>query len=289
MNILFMGGHELGATVLRNLIENGINIVGVVVTETNDEWYKGVDVVAEENDLLIFREKDVNNKEFLSKLEALNINLIVSVNFDQILKKEIINLPTNGCINTHASLLPCYRGRAPLNWAILKGEKEVGVTVHYIDEGIDTGDIIIQKSIKVNSNDYIGDILEKIKNIYPECVYEAIKDIEENKVHPISQKGKKSSYYGKRTREDGEIDLSKSGLEILNLIRAVSKPYPGAFIKKEKYELVIWRATLNENFEEFEKYPVGKFLEIDNKIGVKLIDSILVIEEYEKVFLTTDK
>lgn len=282
MNILFMGGHELGAITLENLINKGMNIVGVVITKTDNVWYSGVDKVAEKYNIKLYEEKNINELEFIEKIRALDIDLITSVNFEQILKKDIINLPKKGCINTHASLLPKYRGRAPLNWAILNGEKEVGVTVHYIEEGIDTGDIIIQEKIIVEDGDYISDVLEKIKSIYPYVVYKAITLIQKNKTEIIKQDIKAGSYFGKRNAEDGQIDFDNTGIEIFNMIRALSKPYPGAFIKNEKQHIIIWRATLEQKqIEKYNDIKIGEIaFEEGNRLIIKLKDSFLVTEDY---------
>lgn len=285
MNVLFMGGHELGATTLENLILKNINIVGVVITKTNNDWYSGVDKIAEKYNLKLYEEKDINNPEFIDKIKNIDIDLITVVNFEQILKKDIINLPKKGCINTHASLLPKYRGRAPLNWAILNGENEVGVTVHYIEEGIDTGDIILQEKIKVEQSDYISDVLEKVKGIYPKIVYNSVDLVKNDQVNCIKQDLDQGSYFGKRTAEDGQIDIDNSGIEILNMIRALSKPYPGAFIKNDQYHIIIWRAILETS--EIEKYTdieIGKIIKRDeNGLAIKLKDSLLIVEEYTVV------
>ncbi|MEG1256007.1 methionyl-tRNA formyltransferase [Clostridium sp.] len=282
MNVLFMGGHELGAITLENLILNNINIVGVVVTETDNEWYSGVDLIANKHNIKLYRESNINNINFINSVKKLNVDLITSVNFGQILKSDIINLPSKGCINTHASLLPNYRGRAPLNWAILSGEKEVGVTVHYIEEGIDTGDIIIQERIAVKDTDYIGDVLNSVKSIYPGIVLEAVKLIENNKVVAVTQDISKGSYYGKRSTKDGEIDVNKSSNEIMNLIRAVSKPYPGSFVKVDGKRIIIWKAEIIDN--NINKYNIrynGQFVERNNEIVIKVRDGLLVAKEYE--------
>lgn len=279
MNILFMGGNELGAITLEKLINNNINVVGAVITKTKDSWYSGVDKIAQKYNINLYEEENINDSTFINKIRKLDIDLIVSVNFAQILKSEIINIPIKGCINTHASLLPKYRGRAPLNWAILKGEKEVGVTVHYIEEGIDTGDIIIQKKIEVNEEEYIGDILEKVKQIYPEIVLESVKLIENDKVIPIKQVKEKGSYFGKRVREDGEIDIESSPKDIINLIRALSRPYPGAYIKNNNNEFIIWKAKLLNKDYEFENENVK---EINGELWIKLKDCILVSNDYDK-------
>lgn len=282
MNILFMGGHELGAKTLEHLINNNINVVGVVVSKNDNDWYRGVDEIAYKFNLNLYEEKNINDQNFLNKIKSLNLDLIVCVNFDQILKKDIINLPTIGCINTHASLLPKYRGRAPLNWAMINGEKYSGVTVHFIDEGIDTGDIILQEKIKIDEDDYICDLLNKVKNIYPKIVLDSIRTLESNNLNLIKPDLSKGFYVNKRTQDDGEIDFSKPSKDILNFIKAISKPYPGAFLYNNNKKIIIWRSRLNYNISpQYESLDIGTVVFNNSNLLIKLKDAMLIVTDYE--------
>lgn len=282
MNILFMGGHELGAKTLEHLINNNINVVGVVVSKNDNEWYRGVDEVANKFNLNLYEEKNINAPNFLNKIKSLNLDLIVCVNFDQILKKDIINLPTIGCINTHASLLPKYRGRAPLNWAMINGEEYSGVTVHFIDEGIDTGDIILQEKIKIDEDYYISDLLNKVKNIYPKIVLNAIRDLESNNLNLIKPDLSKGFYVNKRSKDDGKIDFSKPSKDIMNFIKAISKPYPGAFLYNNNKKIVIWRARLDYNISpQYESLDIGTVVFNNSNLFIKLKDAMLIVTDYE--------
>ncbi|GAA0090274.1 methionyl-tRNA formyltransferase [Paraclostridium bifermentans] len=282
MNILFMGGHELGAKTLEHLINNNINVVGVVVSKNDNDWYRGVDEVANKFNLNLYEEKNINAPNFLTKIKSLNLDLIVCVNFDQILKKDIINLPTIGCINTHASLLPKYRGRAPLNWAMINGEEYSGVTVHFIDEGIDTGDIILQEKIKIDEDDYISDLLNKVKNTYPKIVLNAIQSLENNNINLIKPDLSKGFYVNKRTKDDGKIDFSKPSKDIINFIKAISKPYPGAFLYHNDSKIIIWRARLDYNISpQYECLDIGTVVFNNSNLLIKLKDAMLIVTDYE--------
>ncbi|OSB11693.1 methionyl-tRNA formyltransferase [Paraclostridium bifermentans] len=282
MNILFMGGHELGAKTLEHLINNKVNVVGVVVSKNANDWYRGVDEVANKFNLELYEEENINDQNFLNKIKPLNLDLIVCVNFDQILKKDIINLPTIGCINTHASLLPKYRGRAPLNWAMINGEQYSGVTVHFIDEGVDTGDIILQEKIKIYEDDYISDLLNKVKNIYPKIVLNAIRALESNNINLIKPDLSKGFYVNKRTKDDGKIDFSKPSKDIINFIKAISKPYPGAFLYHNNKKIIIWRARLDYNISpQYESLDIGTVVFNNSNLLIKLKDSMLIVTDYE--------
>ena len=283
MKILFMGGHKLGKLTLDFLIEKGENVVGVVMPDTDNEWYKGVDEVAKENDIPLYKEDNINCKEFVEKAKKIDPDLITVVNFPQILKPEIINIPQKGCINTHASLLPKYRGRAPLNWAMIKGENKTGVTVHYIDEEIDTGDIILQRKIEIAKDDYIKDLLSKVKNVYPEIVFNAVELIKKDKVEARSQNPSEGFYCEKRRPEDGQIEWNKEAEEIYNLIRAVSHPYPGAYSYIKNKKLLIWKAEIiKDNSQEYNQAEPGEIID-KSKEGyiVKTADDLISIEKVE--------
>jgi len=281
MKILFFGGHELGKITLEYLLEKDKNVVAAVITETDNEWYDGLEEVTDKYNLKLFEEKNINNKKFVKKARnELKPDLIISVNFDQIFKKEIINITEKGCINIHASLLPEYRGRAPFNWAILKGEKETGITVHYINEGIDTGEIIMQEKIEIKKTDYIADILERVKQKYPEMINKSVDLIGNDEVEPVKQEKENGSYYGKRTPADGLIDWSQSVTDIYNLIRAVSHPYPGAFTYLSDEKVFIWRAEVEAEAANDEK--PGKIIKKDNnKFLVQCGRGQLLVTDYE--------
>ncbi|PYG89123.1 methionyl-tRNA formyltransferase/UDP-4-amino-4-deoxy-L-arabinose formyltransferase/UDP-glucuronic acid dehydrogenase (UDP-4-keto-hexauronic acid decarboxylating) [Ruminiclostridium sufflavum DSM 19573] len=283
MRMVFMGGHKLGKDTLQYLIDKRKDIIAVVTNIEND-WYTGVDEVAEKNGLLLYKNVDVNSESFINEITALKPDLIVVVNFQQILKEQLINIPQRGCINTHAALLPKYRGRAPLNWAVIHGERQVGVTVHYIEKGIDTGDIIIQKSIDIGDEEYIDSVLEKVKDVYPTVVNNAVNLIQSGDFVRIKQDLSKGNYFGKRTPEDGQINWNNNTKDIFNLIRAISKPYPGAFSFCNNSRLIIWRAEVINQKEEESLLPNGYIITI-NKSGicVKTKNDNILITEYDMI------
>jgi methionyl-tRNA formyltransferase len=281
MRILFFGGHDLGKITLDYLLKKNKNVVAAVITDTDNKWYHGLEEVTDEYNIDFFKVKNINSNEFVNKVRNdLKPDLIISVNFDQIFKKEIINIPDKGCINIHASLLPNYRGRAPLNWAILKGEDKTGVTVHFINEGIDTGEIILQEEIKIKKDNYISDILKQVKEKYPIMINEAVDLIEKGSYKTVKQNKEKGSYYGKRTPEDGLINWVNSAEEIYNLIRAVSHPYPGAFTYLDDNKILIWTAQFIENNNK--NYKLGEVIKVkDNSFLVQCENNQLMITDYE--------
>lgn len=281
MRILFFGGHDLGKLTLDYLLKQDKNVVAAVMTDTDNEWYHGLEEITDEHNIDLFKVKNINNNKFISKVRNdLKPDLIISVNFDQIFKKEIINIPDKGCINIHASLLPNYRGRAPLNWAILKGEDKTGVTVHFINEGIDTGEIILQEEIEIAKDDYISDIVAQVKEKYPLMINKAVDLIKNDNYETVKQNKEEGSYYGKRTPKDGLINWKKSAEKIYNLIRAVSHPYPGAFTYLDDNKILIWKAQVIK--EDNKNYKFGEVIEVgDNSFLVQCGSNQLLITDYE--------
>lgn len=244
MKVLFMGGHTLGRVVLDYLLDMNIEIVGVFTTLTDDPWYAGVEELAKAHGLTLWQGIDVNEPSLIQAFKALRPDLIVSVNFNQILKHPLIELPPKGCINIHAGLLPKYRGRAPLNWAIINGESCTGVTVHFIDKGVDSGDILLQWQVTIRKEDTIAQVYERVERLYPLAVFSALKSIESGVFSRKQQVLSEGFICKRRTKEDGRISWNQSAVAINNLVRGVTRPYPGAYTVVESAEMIIWSASV---------------------------------------------
>ena len=173
---------------------------------------------------------NVNSKKFIAEIARYGAEIFISMSFNQILKKEIINLPPRGFINCHAGALPFYRGRCPLNWVLINGEKTFGITVHEIDEGIDTGDIIEQRHYAIKIKDNYSSLLNVATEQCAEVLLAALIKvkggsfikIKQHEIHPVG------SYYGMRTSGDEVIDFQWTSERVINFIRGVSSPAPGA-------------------------------------------------------------
>lgn len=284
MKIVFMGTPEFAVPSLIELNNSGLDIE-LVITQIDKRKGRGkklqftsVKEKALELDLEVFQPVDVNSSETMDKLKSINPDLIVVVAYGQILSKEILELPKYGCINVHASLLPKYRGAAPINWAIINGEVETGVTIMDMEEGLDTGDMIIWSSIPIEDNDDYISIHDKLSILGGKILIEGINQIVEGVSKKTPQDDSLSNYAKMIFKSTGKIDWNKTGKEIKNLVRGL-KPWPSAYTNYNEETIKIHKVSL----EERSKYgEVGQIIKVsDNGIYVNSIDQIVVIEELQ--------
>jgi len=228
------------------------------------------------------KDKNINSEEFMTKIEKYKCDLFVSMSFNQIFKKEIINIPKYKIINCHAGKLPFYRGRNILNWVLINDEKEFGITAHYVDEGIDTGDIILQESHPITDKDDYSTLLLKAYSDCAEILYKAIllfkkgkvKGIQQKDIHPVG------FYCSQRKNGDESISWNKTSREIFNFIRGICKPSPMARSIINGKEMLINKAHMVDNSPVY-KDVVGSIVGKDeNMFYVKTKDSCIKIIEY---------
>lgn len=282
MNLVLFGEDVFTATVFQSLLENNHKVLLVVCPLYNDINHKKIESIAEANNIEFARETNVNSDSIKNKIERINPDLLISVHLRKILSKDIFSIPKLGAINVHPSLLPKYRGLSPQHQAIMHGDPESGVTVHLIEEGVDTGDIIIQKTIQIDIVDYISDYQLKMLTIYKTIVVEAICLLSKRNFIPVKQNISGASYFGSLKRKDRVIDFSKSKIEILNLIRAVSLPYKGAFYDNFR----IWKAIIPDRSTEkdlMKNYTKTGIYKInEEEIILRLVDGILLADDFEE-------
>ena len=225
----------------------------------------------------------INSQEFYDKAKNYECDLFVSMSFNQIFRSRIINLPRLKTINCHAGKLPFYRGRNILNWALINDEREFGITVHYIDEGIDTGDIILQRTFPITDEDDYGTLLQVS---YQECaliLYDGIKLIQKGGVKPIFQDSihKIGSYFGQRKEGDEVIDWNSTSRELFNFLRAICKPGPMGHTTLNGELLKINRAQMIDGAPTYKSINGQILGKTDNGYLVKTGDSMLGISEIE--------
>ena len=225
----------------------------------------------------------VNSDEFYEFAQKYACDLFVSMSYNQIFRSKIYNLPQLKTINCHAGKLPRYRGRNILNWALINDEKEFGITVHYVDDGIDTGDIILQRTYPITDEDNYNTLLELAYKECPDILYQAIKELQKGTAHRIPQDfiSKNGLYCGMRSIGDEVIDINSTSRELFNFVRAICSPGPRAVVYLNETPVYINKVIYNPDFPKY-KGTNGQILGmIDGKPILKTKDSYVLIEEFE--------
>ena len=283
MTIVLFGEDVFTTAALQSLINQGYKVSLVVCPFYQNNNHKNLQSVAEENKITFLRETDVNSPALKDHILSIQPDLIISVHLRKILYKEIFSIAKTGAINVHPSLLPKYRGLSPQHQAIIHGDPESAVTVHFIEEGVDTGDIIIQERIPLNEADYIHDFQLKMLAVYKHIVVDAVKRISDKSFKPVKQNSLDTSYFGSIKKKDREIDFNKSKIDALNRIRAFSFPYKGACYD----QYIIWKAEIPNADTEKELLKAyvttGIYLVEEEQIILRFADGILISDDFEMI------
>ena len=244
-----MAYHDVGYACLEKLIELGADIAAVVTHADSPRetiWFRSVRDLAFDNCLPVYQPSNVNDPRMIAALRAIAPDVIFSFYFRQILKKEILGIPRVGAFNLHGSLLPRYRGRCPVNWVLINGEKETGVTLHRMEVKPDRGGIVAQKAVPIEFTDTALSLFRKITRAAADLIGEVYPLFLRGEFPEIEQDHSRSSYFGGRKPEDGIIDWTQDAGRIYNLVRAVTHPYPGAFTSLGGRKLYVWWAVPEE-------------------------------------------
>ena len=280
MHILFFGDGPWATNSLCRLVQEGHTLLGVVLRShpTDPELL----ATAETLHLPIFQPEKVNHPEFVAEVVDLQPELNLSVSYDQIFRRPILDTAQLGFVNFHAGKLPYYRGRNVLTWAIINGETEVGVTAHYIDEGIDTGDIILQHTFPINWRDTLSDVLNGVVDAFPDLVSETVQLINSGQVQSQSQVDSFGTYFAGREDGDEWLDWSDSSLNLYNKIRSISHPGPGARTLQGGQVAIVWTAFFDPDWPTYVGTPgqvVGR--RPNEGVIVKTGDSTLLIQQVQ--------
>jgi len=236
--------HNMGIAGLEALTKHGFDIAAVFTHEDDlDEncWFGSVKDWAVKKNITVYTAEEINEPQWITKISGLKPDIIFSFYYRKMICHEILDIPVLGAFNLHGSLLPAYRGRCPVNWVIINGEKRTGVTLHYMIDKPDAGDIVGQKVVAIDLSDTAKTLYDKLCRAAKELLDELLPLIKKGQIPRQKQELKAGSYYGGRSPEDGRIDWNKSAQDIYNLIRGVTEPYPGAFALLENGEkLIIW-------------------------------------------------
>lgn len=252
MKVVFMGTPDFAAASLLRLIKSEHEILYVVTKVDKPVGRKAVltpsavKTVALEHGLPVYQPIKVREEAFVEKLRADKPDAIIVVAYGQIIPKSILEIPKYGCINIHGSLLPKYRGAAPIQWAVLDGEKETGITSMYMDEGLDTGDMLIKRVLPLDERETSGSLFDKMKALGAEVLIETLSKLEKGELTPEKQPEESPTPYAKMlTKDMGRIDFNRSSAELDSFIRGMS-PWPSAYTFLNGKSLKIWEAFAEE-------------------------------------------
>lgn len=251
MKIVFMGTPDFAAGALEALIEAGHEITAVVTQpdkakgRSKELQFPPVKETALAHNIPVLQPIRIKRPEEIECLKQYEADIYVVAAFGQILSQEILNMPKYGCLNIHASLLPKYRGASPIQSVILDGEEETGITIMQMDAGIDTGDMLLKKSIEIESNDTYETLHDKLKVLGGEAIVEALELLETGALVPEMQDHEQSSHVKMITKEMGNIDFAKSAREIDCLVRGLN-PWPSAFTFYKGKQMKIWKVSVED-------------------------------------------
>ena len=249
MNIIFMGTPDFAIPSLKILLENKHNILTVVTAPDKERGrgkkitFTAVKEFALKEKIPLLQPENLKDENFQKELKKLNADLFIVVAF-RILPKEIFSIPVKGTFNLHGSLLPKYRGAAPIQWALINGDKETGVTTFFIDEKVDTGKIVLQEKIIIEDEDDFGSLSQKMSVLGAEIVLKTINCIEEDKVHSNIQNDTLATPAPKITKDNAIINWNLPALHIHNLVRGLS-PFPAAFFYHKQKLIKVFKTKIN--------------------------------------------
>ena len=251
MKIIFMGTPDFAAASLEALIASRHEIQAVVTQPDKPKGRKGeltpppVKVIAKREGIKVYQPLKVRDEEFVKTLRAYNPDVMVVVAFGQIIPLSILQMPKYGCVNIHGSLLPKYRGAAPIQWAVLDGEKETGITTILMDEGIDTGDILLKKTIKIDADETSGSLFDKLMALGAKTILETLDELEKGNLTPTKQGESPTAYAKMLTKAMGLIDFTKPAKELDCFVRGMD-PWPSAYTLLAGKTLKLWKVRAVE-------------------------------------------
>ena len=263
----FIGGVEVSWHCLEAICDYSIKPVIVFSYDESlkhRSGYKSFDDLALKYGFEIVKTRDINSEENIQILKEKRLDVLFVIGWSQLVKKEILDIPYMGCIGIHPTKLPEGRGRAPIPWTLIKGMKKSAVTIFFLDEGADSGNIISQKDFYISINADAKSLYKKVLDIHIELINEVLPKILNNNIDSYPQDNTKATYWKKRKPEDGIIDWNKPTIELYNWIRGLTHPYPGAFTFYNDKKIYIWKAEAigisKDNLEEEPGKIIGKVI-----------------------------
>lgn len=270
MKIIYMGTPDFAVAPLEAILKAGHEVTAVVTQPDRQKGrgrevqYSPVKECALSYGIPVLQPLKIKEKDAVEELRKYPADIFVVAAFGQLLSEEILNMPRLGCINIHASLLPAYRGAAPIQWCVINGEEKTGVTIMQMAKGMDTGDILLQKEVVLDEKETGGSLFDRLMETGAELIVEVLPKIEAGELTPVVQKEELATYAGKITKDMGNIDFAKSAVTIERLIRGLN-PWPSAFTPYKGKILKIWEADVVSECANAENPVPGTVIAMDKE------------------------
>jgi UDP-4-amino-4-deoxy-L-arabinose formyltransferase/UDP-glucuronic acid dehydrogenase (UDP-4-keto-hexauronic acid decarboxylating) len=246
MKAVVLAYHNMGCAGIEALLRNGFEIAAVF-THTDDPhenlWFGSVAELAASRGIPVYAPADINHPMWVERIRRMKPEILFSFYYRSMIKKELLDLPPQGCLNLHGSLLPRYRGRSPINWVLVNGESRTGVTLHEMTPRPDDGDIVAQRPIAIDDDDTARSLMDRAVAAAARMLDEVLPEIKAGTAPRSPQDHSAASYFGGRGPDDGEIDWQADATRVRNVVRAVTRPYPGAFTFSGDRKILVWSAT----------------------------------------------
>lgn len=287
MKVIFMGTPDFSVGTLEALLEAGHEVV-LAVTQPDKPKGRGKEMqfppvkeTALRHGIEVYQPRRIREKECIEKLAVYQADIMVVIAFGQILPKEILEMTPYGCVNVHASLLPKYRGAAPIQWAVINGEKESGVTTMQMDEGLDTGDMLLKTTVVLDEKETGGSLHDKLSDAGAKLCVETLKRLEEGNIQPEKQGESPTEYARMLNKAMGAIDWNQDAVSIERLIRGLN-PWPSAYTTWDNKTMKIWDADVTEDVPGTEDAGPGEITAVSKKdFTIKTGEKSLVIRELQ--------
>ena len=270
MKIVYMGTPDFAVAPLEAILKAGHEVTAVVTQPDRQKGrgrevqYSPVKECALSYGIPVLQPLKIKEKDAVEELRKYPADIFVVAAFGQLLSEEILNMPRLGCINIHASLLPAYRGAAPIQWCVINGEEKTGVTIMQMAKGMDTGDILLQKEVVLDEKETGGSLFDRLMETGAELIVEVLPKIEAGELTPVVQKEELATYAGKITKDMGNIDFTKAAVTIERLIRGLN-PWPSAFTHYKGKILKIWEADVVSECVNAENPVPGTVIAMDKE------------------------
>ncbi len=253
MKAVVLAYHTIGCVGIEALLRHGFEIMAVFTHRDDPKeniWFRSVAELAAANTIPVHAPEDINHPLWVTRIKEYSPDILFSFYYRDMVRPSILEIPRAGCLNLHGSLLPRYRGRCPINWVLINGEKETGVTLHYMTPRPDDGDIVCQRSVPISDDDVAATLHTRMAAAAEQMLDDILPRIREGSAPRMPQDKSQATYYGGRRPEDGEIEWSDSACRVRNLVRAVTRPYPGAFSYVGDRKCFFWAVSEVEAAQE---------------------------------------